>query len=394
MKIGIDIRLIGKNQTGSEAYFFNLVKNLAKVDQKNEYFLYIDRNPERDEELSRTIEELNLGENFKIIFIDSRNRFCWNLRALPAYLKKNPVYIFHTQYIAPFWLPKNIKLVLTIHDISFNYFPQHIRKSDLFFLKMLIPKSIKRADKIITVSESEKKNIVDYYKVSAEKVAVTYNGVDLEKFSREFSLKEKEKVRKKYNLPEKFLLYMGTLQPRKNIPVIIKAMNDLNIELVLAGNRNAHNFDENIDRAIEENGLASKIIFPGWIDEDDKTAIYQYQKKVDNLVANFSLKNLIEKNRDQFFNGKPQTVKKLTPSFFKKQDFSNRLTYLKGDHNLENAAAAIKVSEILKINKEKAIKKVKEKYPAHLFKNRPKHIDAGSEEIYWKIKKEHRMKGE
>jgi UDP-N-acetylmuramoylalanine--D-glutamate ligase len=91
----------------------------------------------------------------------------------------------------------------------------------------------------------------------------------------------------------------------------------------------------------------------------DKQAIYQYQRKDDFFIANSSLKNLIDKTRDQFFNGKPQTIKKSVTSFFNKQDFPSELTYLKGDHNLENAAAALKVAEILKINKNKAIKIIK-----------------------------------
>jgi UDP-N-acetylmuramoylalanine--D-glutamate ligase len=91
----------------------------------------------------------------------------------------------------------------------------------------------------------------------------------------------------------------------------------------------------------------------------DKQAIYQYQKESDYFIANLSLKNLIEKTRYQFFNGKPQTVKKLIPSFFRVQDFPDQLIYLKGDHNLENAAATLKVAEILKIDKNKAIEIIK-----------------------------------
>ena len=275
MKIGIDIRMIGKKRTGDEAVFFNLVKNLAEMDNSNQYFLFSDRDPKEDKDLQTEIKKLNLTNNFEIVFIKKTNRFCWNFWYLPAYLKKNPVDVFHTQYIAPFWLPKNVKLVLTIHDISFNYFPEYIKKSDLFFLKTLIPRSIKRADKIITVSESEKKNIIDFYKIPPEKVACAPNGVDFERFSRAYSTEEKEDTRKKYTLPEKFLLYIGTLQPRKNIPAVIEALKDLDMPLVLAGNRKARNFDKKIDEVIEKNNLADKVIFPGWIDEDDKPALLQ-----------------------------------------------------------------------------------------------------------------------
>jgi len=304
MKIGIDIRVIGKKRTGDEVYFFNLVRNLAVTDKENEYHLYTDRDPEKDENLKREIKKLELGNNFKIIFINSPNRFWWNFWALPNYLKKNPVYpvrnaefdsldayskqisngvdIFHTQYIAPFWLPKNTKLVLTIHDISFNFFPEYIKKSDLFFLKTLLPKSIKRANKIITVSQNERKQIINFYKIPPKKVDFAYNGVDYEKFAKEFSKEKKERIRQKYNLPQKFLLYVGTFQPRKNIPTLIEAFNifskkynQKNLKLVLAGNREARNFDKRIDKLMEKHQLQDKIIFPGWINEEDKPALLQ-----------------------------------------------------------------------------------------------------------------------
>ncbi|MDD5489196.1 MAG: glycosyltransferase family 1 protein [Candidatus Moranbacteria bacterium] len=276
MKVGIDIRLIGKNQTGSEVYFFNLAKNLATIDRENEYYFYTDRDPEKDHVLKEEVRKLKLGDNIKIVYIKSPNRFWWNFWALRNHLKKNPVDVFHTQYIAPFWLPKNIKLVLTVHDVSFNFFPQYIKRSDLFFLKTLLPRSIRRADKIITVSESERKNILDFYKIPPEKIEFTYNGVDFEKFSQNCSPEEIKKIHTKYQIPDtRYALYIGTLQPRKNIPVIIEAMKTLGIKLVLAGNRNAHNFDKKIDEAIEKNNLKDKVIFPGWIGEDDKSALLQ-----------------------------------------------------------------------------------------------------------------------
>lgn len=282
MKIGIDIRLIGKKRTGDEQVFFNLVKNLAVIDSSNEYFLFTDCDPDKDAELNEEIKKLELKKNFKIIFINSPNRFWWNLWALPNYLRKNPIDIFHTQYIAPFWLPKKAKLVLTIHDISFNFFPQFIKKSDLFFLKTLIPRSLKTATKIVAVSKFTKDEIEKYYHIPAKKVAVAQNGVDFELFDKNISPEELKKIREKYNLPEKFVFYIGTPQPRKNISVLIEAMkilrekyNSEDIKLVIAGNRNAHNFDPEIDRAVKKYSLQEKTIFPGWIAEEHKPALLQ-----------------------------------------------------------------------------------------------------------------------
>lgn len=276
MKIGIDIRAIGKNRTGDEVYFFNLVINIAASNDENEYILFTDRDPNKDSALESEIEKMGLGSAFKIVFLHSPNRFWWNLWALPNCLKKNPLDIFHTQYIAPFWLPENIKLVLTIHDISFNFFPEHIKKYDLFFLKNLIPRSIRRADKIITVSQCERDKIIDFYKIPPEKAEFIHNGVDYERFNQKFTSEEIKKINAKYQIPDaKYILYIGTLQPRKNIPVLIEALKNLDIKLVLAGDRDAHNFDRKIDEAIKTNDLSDRVIFPGWIDEDDKPALLQ-----------------------------------------------------------------------------------------------------------------------
>jgi glycosyltransferase involved in cell wall biosynthesis len=282
MKIGIDIRLIGKKRTGDEAVFFNLVKNLAEIDSNNQYFLFTDRDPEKDAELKTEIGKLNLKNNFNLVFINAPNRFWWNLWALPNYLHHHPVDVFHTQYIAPFWLPKKVNLVLTIHDISFNFFPQFIKKSDLFFLKTLIPRSLKMAAKVIAVSDFTKKEIEKYYHIPAEKIAAVPNGVDFEMFNKNIAQEKLIEIKKKYSLPEKFLLYIGTLQPRKNIPVLIEALRILHekpnfqdIKLVIAGNRQAHNFDSKIDEAITNYNLEKCVIFPGWVDEVDKPALYK-----------------------------------------------------------------------------------------------------------------------
>lgn len=275
MRIGIDIRLIGKKRTGDEQVFFNLVKNLAKIDHTNEYHLLIDRDPEKDPELTDEIDRLGLDQNFHVIHINAPNRFWWNLWALPRYLQKNSVDVFHTQYIAPFWMPQKTKLVLTIHDISFNFFPQFIKKSDLFFLKTLIPRSLQMATKIISVSEFTKNELEDYYEILPEKISVASNGVDFEIYDREKNKEELKKIQKKYDLPEKFVLYVGTLQPRKNIPVLIEAVKNIDTSLVVVGSKNARNFDPQIEKMIKKYGLREKIIFPGWIDEEDKPTLFK-----------------------------------------------------------------------------------------------------------------------
>jgi glycosyltransferase involved in cell wall biosynthesis len=280
MKIGIDIRLIGKKRTGDEAVIFNLVKNLAKIDDKNEYLLLTDNNNEAElEKISKDLRIENKN-NFKIISLPLSGRFAWNLWILPMYLRKNPVNIYHTQYITPWFVPKSVKIVTIIHDISFNFFPQLISFSDLFFLKTLIPMSLKRADKIIAVSQFTKDEIIKFYKINPEKIECVYNSIGSEFLSDAVSEEKLKEVRNKYGLPEKFILYMGTLQPRKNIPQLIEAFGLIksklwDFKLVICGNKNAHNYDQKIEASIEASKLENDIIFPGFIDENDKQAVFR-----------------------------------------------------------------------------------------------------------------------
>ncbi|MFZ2193439.1 MAG: glycosyltransferase family 1 protein [Candidatus Moraniibacteriota bacterium] len=278
MKIGIDIRLIGKKQTGSEAVFFNLTKNLAALDEKNEYLLFTDNTDQSS--LIKIKQDLKIENknNFKIISLKCRNKFIWNFWTLPNYLRKNPLDIYLTQYVTPFFVSRKIKIITIIHDVSFCVFPKLIKFSDLFFLRMLIPLAIKRADKVIGVSRFTHDEIIKYYNVNSEKVEYIYNAVADNFLLQKYSQKEFQNIREKYSLPQKFILYLGTLQPRKNIPTLIEAYAKIKeqisgVSLVLAGGRN-HNYDLNIDNTIRKFSLKkTDVLLPGFVAEEDKKAL-------------------------------------------------------------------------------------------------------------------------
>ncbi len=311
--IGIDIRNIGKKRTGDEAVFFNLVKCLRMMDSRERadkiFYLFtdiLDKNKIEEIEKKLGIED---RKDFKVISLKTKNRFTWNLWSLPKYLRKNRVDVYLTQYITPWFVPKKIyprfkaggffsfiekkyfdwrirhfgagvKIVTIVHDISFNFFPQFIGKSDLFFLKTLIPLSMKRADKIIAVSRFTKNEVAEYYRLNPEKIEWIHNAVGENFANRTLDAKIAEQVRKKYNLPEKFLFSIGTMQPRKNIPLLVKAYGGIKnkipeIKLVLAGGTGTRNFDSRIKETIAKEKLEKDVFFPGYIEEKDKPVIFQ-----------------------------------------------------------------------------------------------------------------------
>ena len=271
----IDIRLLGKKRTGDEAVFFNLTKELLALDQEHEYWLLTD---EKDPSVLLQLQN-SLGcvdqKNVRIVSLSGKNRFLWNLVTLPWFLFRHRVDVYHTQYILPLCIPKRTRVLLHIHDVSFKAYPELIGWKDRFFLALLIPRSLRRASRILVPSQFTKDEIRRYYGTAEEKIVVIPNAVSdvfLVTSVGETALQEK------YSLPKQFILFVGTLQPRKNIPLLIRAFAEVtkripDIELVIVGNRQGHHFDSAIDSVIEELDLSMKVHFPGYIAEEDLPGI-------------------------------------------------------------------------------------------------------------------------
>lgn len=279
MKIGIDIRNLGQKRTGDEIVFFNLTKNLASIDDTNEYVLFLDKRSQ--EEISNIEKSLGISgkKNFCIVSLPAKNKFDWNLWVLPMYLRKHPVDVYHTQYITPFFVPSSIKIITHIHDVSFRVYPELIGWKDRLFLSLLIPMSLRRSDVIVAVSEFTKKEIEKYYVVRPEKIQVVLNAL-ADDFLVEGNSSEidKNSVREKYQLPKEYVLYIGTLQPRKNIPSLIQAFSLIqdklpHMKLVIVGNKKGHHYDMRIDEAIQKYGALEKVVFPGFIDQKDLSVV-------------------------------------------------------------------------------------------------------------------------
>ncbi|NCU41251.1 MAG: glycosyltransferase family 1 protein [Candidatus Moranbacteria bacterium] len=274
MNIGIDIRNIGKKRTGDETVFFHLASILPKIDTKNTYYLLIEN---RSEEESSFLRKLLGVENKKNVFIEMcglGNKFIWNSFSLPIASRRLRLDIYHTQYIVPFFMPSYTKIVTHIHDISFARLPYYIAFKDLFFLKILIPMSLRNADKIIAVSEFTREEIITYYKTHPSKISVIPNGVGKNFLSLEFSQKKSDDIRKKYGIPKEYFLHIGTLQPRKNIPFLLESFvlfhkRYPSIQLVLTGGRNFSHYDKKIDEIIEKYHLENDVLFLDYVEDND-----------------------------------------------------------------------------------------------------------------------------
>ncbi len=274
----IDIRLIGKKRTGDETVFFNLTKELLALDKENHYFLMTNI----DDAQERAVIQGRLGcigqGNVEIVTLRGRNRFIWNLVTLPWFLFRHRIDVYHTQYILPFFVPSRTKVVTHIHDVSFRAYPELIGWKDRFFLALLIPSALRRAALIATPSQFTKDEIIDRYGINENKIAVIPNALSEDFLVQIAAPEDIARVRERYTLPEMYAVYVGTLQPRKNIPFLIEAFAKLKerlpeAKLVLVGNRRGHHADTRLDSTIDRLNMAGDIVFPGFVDQADLPAV-------------------------------------------------------------------------------------------------------------------------
>lgn len=273
--VGIDIRLIGKQRTGDEVVFFQLVRSLIRrQDTGIRYELFTDESA--DDRLAALRLQLEaLGRpDVEIISLPAKNRFWWNGVALPWRLLRSPVDVFHTQYILPLWLPRAVKVVTHIHDISFRVYPEWIGWKDRFFLTLFIPRTLRRSDRILVPSKFTQDEIVTHYGIPRDRIVVIENAAAEEWFIPTPSA-EIERVTKEHGLvPHRYLLSSGTMQPRKNIPFLIDAFHGANrahplgLKLVLTGNPAGHH----VDRAAARGGDES-IVYTGYVSDADLRAL-------------------------------------------------------------------------------------------------------------------------
>lgn len=205
----------------------------------------------------------------------------WTQFALPVNLftKRGKLDIFFSpSHYSPRFAP--CKRVVSIMDLSFIRYPAMFTKKDLWQLTNWTAYSVKNADKIFTISEFSKSEIVDYYRVDPGKVVVTYPGYDKNKFKIQSSKIKADNVLNKYKIKKDYLLFVGTLQPRKNLEGLIKAFRILHekykmdkLDLVVAGKKGW--LFENINKQADKGSLKEKIIFLDFPENEELVRLYQ-----------------------------------------------------------------------------------------------------------------------
>jgi glycosyltransferase involved in cell wall biosynthesis len=275
MNIAIDATIIREEITGTGFYITNLINGLIKIDNFNNYSIFGD-----EEYLKRHIKIDKL--NFKIIhkrFKSRVIRVLWEYFIFPFELKKLKIDILHSpNYITPL-LKFGFKIILTIHDLTFLLFPEKYPVIKRLLFSKMLPVFIKISDKIIAVSENTKKDILKFFDIPENKISVTYESYP-DYYNHYINGAEAKDLLKKYGIKDRFILFVGMIEPRKNILSLLKAFveldKELDLDLVVVGKRGWYYKEiEKYIVDIEKLRLRNSIIFTGYVPEKELKYFYK-----------------------------------------------------------------------------------------------------------------------
>jgi glycosyltransferase involved in cell wall biosynthesis len=167
-----------------------------------------------------------------------------------------------------------VKTVVTVHDLIFLRYPEFYGKVNVSIYKKKLVYACKVADRIVAISSQTKDDLINFLNVSPSKIDVIYQSCDVN-FQKKCAEDELVDVRAKYGLPEKYILYVGTIEERKNLLNIVKALYEkhINLPLVVIGRKTKY-FHNEVLPYIEQNNVKN-IVFPSFVSNEDLPAVYQ-----------------------------------------------------------------------------------------------------------------------
>lgn len=254
MNIGFDAKRAAQNRTGLGNYSRFVIRILSEKFTGNQYHLYTPK-PHRMPYLQEIPTLKHLFLHFPPQGIWSRLRSLWRVWGITKDIQKDGIHIFHGLSNE---LPLNIgtpeqrkmkadgkecKYIVTVHDLIFIHTPQYYHWIDRQIYNFKFRRACRCADRVIAVSEYTKQEIMHYYHTPESKIDVVYQGCD-PVFSQKIEEGKLQEVKARYQLPDKFVLYVGSIEERKNLMLVAKAMAKLNrraaIHVVAVGRRTAY----------------------------------------------------------------------------------------------------------------------------------------------------------
>jgi len=280
MFIGIDCRaMLGKG--GIAHYTYNLVKNLLIQDRRNNYVLFFDAKVSQS--LKNILEQSNCSiKYFPVVKRKKFFPFIYSHFLIGNFLNKQKLDLFHTPTGSIPLFYKG-RAVITIHDLAIYKHPEWFPLGQWFSKKIVVPWSLKKADKIIAVSRKTKQDIIDFFQVPENRIQVIYEAPSLRGDPSFYSRQTLQSPKAKPQNLGGYALFIGTLEPRKNLIRLLKAFAlycrkypKKTEKLVIIGGK-GWKF-EPIYQAVMDLKLKTKVVFTGYVSEKRKIELLKWAK--------------------------------------------------------------------------------------------------------------------
>ena len=275
LTIGYDAKRAVSNGTGLGNYCRTLLNDLGTIDTTDSFRLYV---PDLGRDDLRS--QLDMPRNMS--FVTPANklvkplRSLWRIKGIVNDLKRDGVDIYHglTGELPLGLSEAGIKSVVTIHDLIFMRCPEYYNPVDVAIYKWKFRNTCKQADRIIAISECTRRDIMELGEIDDSRIDVVYQSCDT-RFRLQVSPEQKQDVRTRYSLPKRYVLFVGTIEERKNALLAAQALPYLSdeIHLVLVGRQTA--YAKTITSFARQNGLANRIHMLSGVPTSDLYAIYQ-----------------------------------------------------------------------------------------------------------------------
>jgi len=274
MNIGIDVSLLSNEWDGIGTYILSELKYIANENTNDIFYLYSNK---------PVIIDLNISRNFIVREDNTNGHLKWLLTKLKKHLIEDKIDVFwQPNFLLPYRI-KGMKLIVTVHDLSGYAYMEFASMKNNIAHRLFLKRTCKCADRILAISKSCMEDIEKYLRIPSHKIKVIYNGMKM--FNEEFvkAINFEEVISKYELLKKEYLLFVGTLSPRKNDKVMVDAYikyrdNGGKRKLVLAGGI-AKNSTDTV-KFIKRCKYANDIILTGYIDEKTKIALYYCAKLV------------------------------------------------------------------------------------------------------------------
>jgi glycosyltransferase involved in cell wall biosynthesis len=271
MNIGYEAKRVFHNKTGLGNYSRDLVRILNQFYPENNYFLY---NPKPSSKALFKTNNTNVFEKNPKGIWAAKFKNIWRQKGVVKDLVDDKIDLFHglSGELPSGLKQKRIKSVVTIHDLIFMRYPQFYSFFDRKIHYYKFKKAAQNADVVLAISEQTKKDIIQFLGIPASKIKVIYQ-VCQAVFKESFSEEEKETVSLKFKLPKEFLLYVGTIEARKNVLAVVKAIKEIDTRLIIIGNKTKYTVA--VKKYISQNNLENKVTFLNGLNSRELAITYQ-----------------------------------------------------------------------------------------------------------------------